>query len=83
MHETTKLSYTGLLFVLLASECSKKRAISNKQSELIMCGIVGIINKRDQNLDVKLSNMVATLRHRGPDSEEFGYQRIRNGSWPQ
>ena len=34
-----------------------------------MCGIVGIINKRDQNLDVKLSNMVATLRHRGPDSE--------------
>ena len=24
--------------------------------------------------DVKLSNMVATLRHRGPDSEEFGYQ---------
>ena len=33
MHETTKLSYTGLLFVLLASKMfEEKRAISNKQS---------------------------------------------------
>ena len=71
MHETTKLNFEPS-FVLLASKMFEEKCNMNKQSKLIMCGSVGIINKRDQIF----FNMVAPSAQ-GSDSEEFGYQRIR------
>lgn len=43
-----------------------------------MCGIVGIIDKKNQIKEVDLKKMTSTLKHRGPDSFGLWLSKINN-----